>query len=92
MSLIDNLIKIFKEGSKPSVVTPEGLCPNCWGRQQYGNEYFKAVKNHGLDINTIDGNIGWVQEYAEKHLQGIKLIDQGDKYACQTCRITYRKD
>lgn len=92
MSLINELIRVAKSKISPSDEPPEGLCPNCWGRQHYGDQYFEAVKNHGLDVNSIDGNVGWVQEYAEKYLQGIKLIDTGDKYTCQTCKITYRKN
>ena len=88
MSLINDLIRVVKSNTSSGEETPEGLCPNCWGRRHYGDEYFEAVKNHGLDVNTIDGNIGWVQEYAEKHLQGIRLIERDDKYTCETCKIT----
>lgn len=69
---------------------PQGLCPNCWGRQEYGGNFYKAAKNYKADINTKNPKLGWVQEYAEKHLKGIQLQKENDKLVCQKCKITYR--
>ena len=69
---------------------PEGLCPNCWGRQEYGGNFYEAVKNHGLDVNSKYPEIGWIKDYAETHLKGIALHRQGDKLVCESCKISYR--
>ena len=34
-----------KQASKDET-SPEGFCPNCWGRQEYGGQFLEAVKNH----------------------------------------------
>ena len=84
-----NYLKKNKELNKEE--TPESLCPNCWGRIEYGGKFYDAVKNHGLDVNTKNPEVGWITDYAEKHLKGIKLIVQGDTTACQHCKISYRQ-
>lgn len=78
-----------KEGSEREA--PEGLCPNCWGRQEYGGKFYEAVKTQGLDINTKDEHTGWVQEYANKHLLDIQLKHDDDMLVCGHCKITYRE-
>ena len=70
--------------------TPEGLCPNCWGRQEYGGKFYDAVKNHGLDVNSKNPEVGWITDYAEKHLKGIKLEHSDDEGACLECKVRYR--
>ena len=91
MSFVESLLDYLKRNKKPvEDDAPDGLCPNCWGRQEYGGKFYEAVKNHGLDVNTKDTNVGWVKEYAEKHLQGIRLRQDDDKIACPSCKITYK--
>lgn len=89
MSIANNIWEYIKNGKKKDLA-PKGYCPNCWGNQEYGGQFFEAVRNHGIDINTDNPDIGWIQDYAEKHLAGIKLEDHGDEYVCPTCKITYR--
>ena len=70
--------------------TPDGLCPNCWGRNEYGGKFFEAVKTHHIDVNSKDDSIGWIQEYANKHLSAIELKREDDNLICQKCKLTYR--
>ncbi len=92
MELIDNLLNYLRKNKEPNnEKAPEGLCPNCWGRQEYGGNFYKAVKNHGLDVNTKQPEIGWIKDYAEKHLKGIRLEARDDSVACPSCKISYRK-
>ena len=78
-----------KQASKDET-SPEGFCPNCWGRQEYGGQFLEAVKNHNVDINSDNPNLGWVQDYANKHLSGIKLRQENDELVCQKCKLTYQ--
>ena len=90
MNLINSLISLIKkkdEHSKEDV--PEGLCPNCWGREEYGGQFFEAVKNNNVDINSKSPNLGWIQDYANKHLSSIALKEQNGKTICQKCKVTY---
>ena len=91
MTIAKSLLNYLKKNKvlSPSD-TPEGLCPNCWGRQEYGGDFYDAVKNHGLDVNTKQPEVGWITDYAEKHLKGIRIEFTNDEGACQQCKIRYR--
>ena len=91
MKLLDTLLNFLKKNpTKQKDTVPKGLCPNCWGRTEYGGQFFEAVKNHKVDVNDKNPNVGWVQEYANKHLAGIQLKTKDDQLVCQNCKITYR--
>ena len=91
MSKTNSLLKWLRQGdSKAGSGAPEDYCPNCWGRSEYGGAFFEAAKNHNVDINTNDEQLGWVQEYANKHLSGIELKAQKDQLICEKCKLTYK--
>lgn len=92
MNIIESLSNFLKKKEKTTInETPEGFCPNCWGRQEYSEQFYEAVKNEGVDINNIDSKKGWVKDYADKHLLSIQLThDNDDEVACPKCKITYR--
>lgn len=90
MNLLNVLIDFLKkEASFPEKNVPEGLCPNCWGRQEYGGKFYEAVRNYKTDINSTDPKVGWIQEYANKHLLNIQLQKKNDYLVCQNCKLTY---
>ncbi len=91
MNIIESLLSYLKKNRDLNKDdAPDGLCPNCWGRQEYGGKFYEAVKNHGLDVNSKDPNVGWVKEYAEKHLKGIRLEQSEDSVACPSCKLRYK--
>ncbi len=90
MTLFEILKRFLKSGIKPTE-TPDGICPNCWGQQEYGDEFFNLVKKEGIDINTVDERSGWILEYANKYLPGIMLHETEGDMACTTCKLSYRK-
>ena len=90
-NLIESLLNYLKKNpSAEDRSTPDGLCPNCWGQQEYGGKFFEAVRNYHVDINAKDPRLGWVKDYAEKNLIGIQLEQQDDELVCQKCKITYK--
>lgn len=91
MKLIKALLNHLKKDSKEGVSeVPEGFCPNCWGRQEYSGQFYEAAKNYDADVDTKDPHVGWVQEYANKHLTGIALKHENEEVACPTCKVRYR--
>ncbi len=90
MSIINSLIRLLKKENQQATDVPEGLCPNCWGREEYGGQFYETAKNNNMDVNSTSPNIGWVQEYANKHLSGIQLVNQDNKILCQKCKLTYK--
>lgn len=86
--MFDSILNFFKKGNE--VKAPEGVCPNCWGRQEYSGQFFEAMKNEGIDANNASDKKGWIQDYADKHLAGIKLENKDNELVCQKCKVTYR--
>lgn len=91
MSALSNLLSYIKEGKKRDEV-PKGYCPNCWGRQEYGGEFYKAVKKQTIDTNNIELQKGWIQALAGKYLYGIELQEKGREWECGTCNIKYEHE
>lgn len=92
MNVIQSLMNLFKKNETPNVNDfPEGFCPNCWGRTEYGGKFYEAVKNENVDVNSSNPNIGWVQEYANKHLSGIQLKQENEHLVCTSCKVTFKE-
>ena len=89
MNLVKSIIS-FLTKKEEKQRAPEGYCPNCWGRQEYEGQFFDAMKNEGVNVNNVSEKVGWVQDYADKHLAGIRLREEGDSLVCAKCKITYR--
>ncbi|MTB49410.1 hypothetical protein [Lewinella sp. W8] len=91
MTFVKSLLRIARKSSASSRSgVPDGLCPNCWGRAEYGGQFYDAVRNRGLDANHKDEDVGWVQDYATKHLTGIVLHRSEGQLLCRKCKVTYR--
>ncbi len=86
---LNDLLSALKKTNN-STETPEGLCPNCWGRQEYGKHFYEAAKNNNVSIDQVDHKKGWIQDYADKHLYKIALVEKGSEVVCNNCKITYK--
>lgn len=84
-----NTLKTFLVNNNKSVETPDGVCPNCWGRQEYQGKFFEAVKREGIDTQNITEKKGWIQAYAEQHLSGIELSKSEPINTCVSCGLKY---
>ncbi len=93
MRIADRLLAFLRKKEKGETKeneAPEGICPNCWGKQEYGGKFYEAVRNYDVDINSHNPKKGWVEQYAEKSLLNIELKQEGEGYVCKTCKLTYR--
>ncbi len=75
-----------------SALSPDDYCPNCWGRQEYGGDYYEALKDEGVNSNNLEKKKGWIQAYADRFLIGIKLKPQGTTFVCNTCQTIENKE
>jgi len=92
MKLVNSIISMIT-GRKALTLAdvPESACPNCWGRNEYGGAFYDAIKNEGINVNDLEAHVGWVQSYADKHLNDIILKDEGEQNVCTKCKVTYKK-
>jgi hypothetical protein len=94
MDIVKSLLNFLKKKDTPEETPiPEGLCSICWGYEEYGGNFHKRVTHQNLDINSTDEHVGWINDYANKHLSGIALRRQGDgdELTCDSCNTTFKQ-
>ena len=89
MNIIENLKIYFNKKYNNEVTreSPEGVCPNCWGKQEWDGHFYKKIKANNItpEDNTYNS---FIREVAEK-LDKITLKE--DTYTCETCNVKYEK-
>lgn len=92
MNIIERLLQFLKsEKHLTPSRSPEGFCPNCWGRQEYGGQFYEAIKVNAPNLNANDTNNGWIQDYVNKNLSEIVLKPKDHELVCNNCKIAYNK-
>lgn len=93
MNLVDTLSAFFARPAEETIgVTPDELCPNCWGRYEYDGEIRKVAKDRQVNINNKAERYAFIQDFAVNHVSGIRLKNEpsGDQF-CPTCHTKYRR-
>ncbi len=93
MNLVQSLISFLKKKNTPEEMdVPAGLCPNCWGREEYSGHFYERVMRENSNINKKNMKVGWINDYANKHLSGIALVRKGngEELICKKCSIGYQ--
>jgi hypothetical protein len=89
--MIETLINFFKKPKAETQGTaPEGMCPNCWGEQQYDNQIRELYKDKQIDVNHHEANYAFIQEFMVTNLNGIKLKKGNNGLTCPTCKARYK--
>ena len=90
--LTEKLVSFFR---RPAAETkgevPEGLCPNCWGSQEYDGEIRELYKDKQIDVNNHEANYAFIQDFVVKHIDGIHLKKGNTSLECPTCHVEYRE-
>ena len=87
MNLIESLKSYFSAKSKGETPkAPDGVCPNCWGRQDWDGEHYKFMK--GQKANPHDETYNnFIQDVAR---QLDKITVDPSTYTCETCKVAYK--
>ena len=50
MNIAENIKRFFKakNNNEATAEAPEGICPNCWGRQEWEGNYYKLMKAQNI--------------------------------------------
>jgi len=69
-----------------------GACPNCWGKQEYDNEYIEYFEDKTkANINKDRKNQkAFVQQFVETNITGIRLKKDGDFLSCSKCTKKFK--
>jgi len=69
--LIMNIVKKLFGSKKKDVFSevPDGICPNCWGDQEYGNIIRDKFKDQQIPVNNHDSTAeyAFIQEFIVTH-------------------------
>jgi len=86
--MIDTLISFFKKSATETAgSTPEGICPNCWGKQEYDNTIRELYKDQQIDVNNHQANYAFIQDFVVTRIDGIRLKKGNQSLECPTCKL-----
>tara|TARA_B100000795_G_C22803943_1_gene443637 strand:- start:1892 stop:2164 length:273 start_codon:yes stop_codon:yes gene_type:complete len=90
MSIIQNIKNYFtaKAAGETREKAPVGICPNCWGKQEWEGDFYKLNRGNKLVGNNQTYN-NFIQKIVENNISGI-TINQ-DNYECETCKISFKR-
>ncbi len=82
--LIDNIKSYFakKESNDQTENAPIGMCPICWGHNEWDGQYYEVIK----DKHSIPGKDiyeSFISKIADEHVNTSHQHE--DKYICTTC-------
>ena len=87
MSLIKSLTDYFKKNpTNKTEEAPDGICPNCWGEQEYDKRIRVMYEDKQIDVNNYKANHAFIQDFVINKIDGIKLIKANSGYNCPTCK------
>jgi hypothetical protein len=87
MSIIQNIKSYFekKKNHQETANAPEGICPNCWGKQEWEGQFYKVIKGEDENPNQSMYD-NFIQDVARKL---DKIVIKKDTYLCETCEVKY---
>jgi hypothetical protein len=88
MSILQNVKDYFSAKSEGKEIkkAPKGICPNCWGKEEWDGEFYKLKKGNRLVGNDQTYN-NFINKIVESTISGIVI--NKDSYECETCKTSY---
>ena len=85
MDVVQNLIDFFKKPKHETEgKTPEGLCPVCWGYDEYDHKIREHFEDKQVDVNNHKDSYMLMQKFVKKHVDGIRL-KESEVRNCSKC-------
>lgn len=82
--MLENLISYLKSNNTHSKA-PYGVCPNCWGHQEYEGKLYELMKLNNVDANNIDEKQAFIQKFVTNQMDGIILQKNSEHLVCVNC-------
>lgn len=86
------LSKLFGQGTEitKQEIEDANVCPNCWGKQEYENQYKDYVNDSTKsNINHDKQNRkAFIAQFVETYVTGIKLKNKDGEKVCPVCQYT----
>lgn len=89
MELYEYLLVFFKKPKEETEnLVPEGLCPECWGYQEYDHKIRKIFEDKQIDVGNHERKLTFMRKFVRDHIDGIRL-KKGKVESCPTCGREY---
>lgn len=89
-TMIDKLIAFFRRPKEETASTaPDGLCPNCWGEQEYDGQIREMYIDKQIDVNNHEANHAFIKKFVVERVDGIHLRKGDNGMECPTCKRNY---
>lgn len=91
MDIVKNITEFFGKPKKETEgKVPEGLCPVCWGYEEYDHKIRKVFEDKQIDVNNHAASYMLMQKFVKENIDGIKL-KEGEIHDCPTCGTASKK-
>jgi len=91
MDFFKQLIDYFNQPKEETENrSPEGVCPLCWGYQEYDHKIRKLFEDSQIDVINHKKKYTYVRKFVKEHLDGIRLVE-GKVEECPTCGYQQNK-
>ena len=86
--MIEKLVTFFKRPADQIILeNPDGICPNCWGKQEYDNVIRELYQDHQIDVNNGQTNHNFIKKVVVNKIEGIRLKKGNNGLVCNSCKL-----
>ncbi len=92
MDFFENMLDYLKRPKEETESqAPEGVCPVCWGYQEYDHKIRKLFKDDQIDVIHHKKKYTRTLWFVKKYIEGIRLRE-GETQTCPTCGEKHNKN
>ncbi len=91
MNFFEQILEYFKrpvEETKDRA--PEGVCPVCWGYQEYDRKIRTILEDEALDVIHRKKKYVYIRKFLKEHIDGIRL-KKPEIHICPKCGTEHDK-
>ena len=88
MDIVNKVLRCFeKPQSETQNRAADGLCPVCWGYQEYDQQVRTLFRDKQISIKNCQESYMLVQDFVKNYIDGIQLRDAKTE-SCPKCGHT----
>lgn len=85
MDIVKNIVEFFERPESETVnKVPEGVCPMCWGYQEYDGKIRELFQDKQIDVNNRQDSYMRIQKFVKENIDGYHIKD-GVVHVCPDC-------
>lgn len=85
MDIVKKIVAFFEKPENDRVgESPEGVCPLCWGQQEYDGKIRELIEDKQIDVNNRQDSYMRIQKFVKENIDGYHTKD-GIVHVCPDC-------